>query len=244
MKRLRVVAQGRSWFGLIRRSSGTATALVALLLLSLAAPAASPDVLGTQRVNDSFSGSVINPDIWQNLGTTRPDAVAISQAEGHLTVNISGRAGDNFNAALSTRCRAHGDFDARISFDLSAWPAYDGVWVALMAFDGWNLVGNVYRVFASWGDSYGVYYPPSAGTVVPAAGSRGSMRLVRQGATMTGYYWAGYQWMPVFAGAVPVSDVNLNLGVFNGADATHFGHDWALIQFNDFHLTADGIICP
>jgi hypothetical protein len=61
---------------------------------------------------------------------------------------------------------------------------------------------------------------------------------------MTGYYWAGYQWTPVFAGAVPVSDVNLNLGVFNGADATHFGQDWALIQLNDFHLTADGIVCP
>jgi len=113
-----------------------------------------------------------------------------------------------------------------------------------MAYDGWNLVGFVYRVFASWGDTYGAYYPLSNGTVVPASGSRGTMRLVRQGATMTSYYWGGTQWVSVFAGQVPVSDVSFNPSVFNGADATRFGGDWAKIDFNDFHLTADGIVCP
>ena len=227
----------------LRRPSGAATALVALLVTSLAATPAFPDGVGRQRIDDSFSGTTINPDIWQNLGTTKPDAVAISQAEGRLTFNISGRAGDDFNAALSTRCRAHGNFDARISFELSAWPAYDGVDVGLMAYDGWNLVGFVYRVFASWGDTYGAYYPLSNGTVVPASGSRGAIRLVRQGATMTSYYWGGSQWVPIFAGEVPVSDVSLNPTVFNGSDATHFGQDWALIQFDDFHLTAEAITC-
>jgi beta-xylosidase len=106
-----------------RRSSGAATALVALLVTSLAAPAAFPDVVGTQRIDDSFSGSTIDPNTWW-FGTNNPNALAISQAEGHLTVNISGRAGNDFNASLGTRCRAHGNFDARISFDLSAWPAW------------------------------------------------------------------------------------------------------------------------
>jgi len=228
----------------LRRSSRAATTLVALLVSSLAAPAAFPDLVGTQRIDDSFSGSIINPKLWWS-GTNRPDAVAISQAEGHLTVDISGRAGNDFNAGLGTLCRARGNFDARISFELSAWPAFDGVWVALMAFaDGASLVGNVYRASASWGDTYGVYYPPSAGTTVPATERRGAMRLVREGATMTGYYLAGNHWVSVFAGEVPVDDVNFNLGVFNGSNATPFGHDWATIQLDDFHLMADGITCP
>jgi hypothetical protein len=237
MKRLPVV-------GLTRRSPVAVAGLVALLVSSLAAPAAFPDGIGTQRIDDSFSGNTINPSIWENLGVNEPGVAAISQAEGHLTFNISGRAGDNLNAALRTRCRAHGNFDARISFELSAWPAYDGVDVGLMAYDGWNLVGFVYRVFAYWGDTYGAYYPLSNGTVVPASGSRGTMRLVRQGTTMTSYYWGGNQWVQVFAGEVPASDVSLNPTVFTSSGATQFGHDWALIQFDDFHLTADGIVCP
>ena len=65
-----------------------------------------------------------------------------------------------------------------------------------MAFDGTNLAGNVYRASASWGDTYGVFYPPSAGTSVPATGSHGALRLVRQGTTMTGYYWGDRHGWP------------------------------------------------
>jgi hypothetical protein len=226
-----------------RISFGSATALVALLVASLAATPAFPDGVGRQRIDDSFSGTTIDPDVWENLGVTQPGAAAISQAEGHLTFNISGRVDGDLTAALRTRCRAHGDFDARISFVLSAWPAYDGVDVALMAYEDWSVVGMVYRVFASWGDTYGAYYPLSNGTVVPASGSRGTIRLVRQGSTMTSYYWGGSQWVAIFAGEVPAGDVRLHPTVFTSNGATQFGHDWALIQFDDFHLTADGLVC-
>ncbi len=149
-----------------RCPSRAATALVALLVTSLAATPAFPDGVGTRQITDTFSGNTIDPRIWW-AGGNRPDAVAVSQAEGHLTVSVSGRAGNDFNAGVGTLCRAHGDFDARISFELSAWPALDGVQVALMAFgDGASLVGNVYRASASWGDSYGAWYPQSGGTSV------------------------------------------------------------------------------
>jgi len=226
-----------------RCPSRAATALVALLVTSLAATPAFSDGVGTRQITDTFSGNTIDPKIWWS-GGNRPDAVAVSQAEGHLTVNLSGRAGNDFNAGVGTLCHAHGDFDARISFDLSAWPAFDGVWVALMAFgDGASLVGNVYRASGSWGDSYGAYYPLSGGTGVPATGSRGAMRLVRRGATMNGYYWAGNQWVSVFAGEVPLSDVSFNLSVFNISGATQFGHDWATIKLDNFIVTADAITC-
>lgn len=226
-----------------RISLGSATPLVALLAASLAATPAFPDGVGTRQITDTFSGNTIDSKIWWS-GGNRPDAVAVSQAEGHLTVNLSGRAGNDFNAGVGTLCRAYGDFDARVSFDLSAWPAFDGVWVALMAFgDGASLVGNVYRASASWGDSYGAYYPLSGGTSVTATGSRGAMRLVRRGTTMNGYYWAGSQWVSVFAGEVPLSDVSFSLSVSNISGATQFGHDWATIQLDNFIVTADTITC-
>jgi hypothetical protein len=142
MKRVRLVAQGRACLAMIRRSPGTATALAAFLVASLATPTAFADVIGTQRIDDSFSGSTISQKLWWS-GSNRPGAVAISQAEGHLTVCLSGRAGNDFNGGLGTRCRAHGDFDTRIAFESSAWPEFDGVWVALMAFtDDASLVGT------------------------------------------------------------------------------------------------------
>lgn len=227
-----------------RMSLGSTNAVVALLVASLAGTPAFPDGVGARQITDTFSGNAINPNIWWS-GGNRPDAVAVSQAEGQLTVSVSGRAGNDFNAGVGTLCRAHGDFDARISFKLSAWPAFDGVQVALMAFgDGASLVGNVYRASASWGDSYGAWYPQSGGTSVAAAGSRGAMRLVRRGVTMNGYYWVSNQWVSIFAGDVPLSDVNFNLSVFNISGATPFGHDWATIQLDNFIVTADAITCP
>jgi hypothetical protein len=215
--------------------------LVALLAASLAATPAFPDGVGTRQITDTFSGNTIDPKIWWS-GGNRPDAVAVSQAEGRLTVNLSGRAGNDFNAGVGTLCRATG-FDARISFDLSAWPAFmesgspDGLRRRCES------SGNVYRASASWGDSYGAYYPSSGGTSVTATGSRGAMRLVRRGTTMNGYYWAGSQWVSVFAGEVPLSDVSFNLSVSTISGATQFGHDWATIQLDNFIVTADVITC-
>jgi hypothetical protein len=225
-----------------RRASRAATALVTLLVTSLAAPAAFADGSGTPQISDSFSGNSINTSTWW-YGTNAPNAVAISQAEGHVTVSVSGHAPSDFNASLGTRCRAHGDFDARVAFDFTAWPVFDGVWVALMAFDGQNLLGNVYRASGSWGDSSGVWGPTFGGTAVPAAGTHGVMRLVRQGATMTGYYLVGGRWVAVFTGPVPLSDANFNLTVSNNSNATPFGGDWATIHLSNFVATADAITC-
>jgi len=60
----------------------------------------------------------------------------------------------SINGSLGTVCQAHGDFDARLGFDLASWPAFDGIWVSLMAFDSNNTGYDVYRASGSWGDSY------------------------------------------------------------------------------------------
>lgn len=102
---------------------------------------------------------------------------------------------------------------------------------------------QAYRASASWFDSWGTYLPP-AGDVVPATGTTGALRLARVGATWTGYYLLDHQWVPIASGDGPTDDLNLALLVFNGADATVFGGQAAVIQFTDFQLTADRIVCP
>jgi hypothetical protein len=219
----------------------TVPALVLLLLLGPPSLPLQADGVGLRQIDDSFAGQSINTNIWW-VGTDQPNAIEITEGGGALTVNISGHAASGFNAGLGTVCRAHGDFDARVSFELAGWPAFDGIYVSLMAFDANNAGFDVYRVSWTWGDSYGAYLPPD-GTSVPAGGNRGTLRLVRRGGSATGYYLVGQRWVPIFTGPVAVNDTPVNLSVFNLTDISPFGHDWATIRFTDFHLLAEAISC-
>jgi len=121
------------------------------------------------------SGTSIDTSVWW-VGTNSPAAVTIWEAEGRVTVGVSGHAPQDFSGGIGTLCRARGDFDARVGFELKAWPAFDGIWVALMAFDGSSLIGNVYRASASWGESYGAYCAPCGSR------NRGTWNRKRRGA--------------------------------------------------------------
>lgn len=196
-------------------------------------------VVTPNRIADRFAGSEIDSNVW-SFGTDQPDNIAMSEGAGHLTINVAPTATAFFNAGVFTNCVASGDFDARASIDLVQWPQVDGVWVSLIA-NGTPY--NTYRASASWFDSWGTYLPP-AGDVVPATGTTGTLRLARVGAIWTGYYLLDHQWVPIASGTGPTDDLGLALLVFNGADATTFGGQAAVIQFNDFQLRADRIVCP
>jgi hypothetical protein len=190
------------------------------------------------HIEDRFSDQVIDSNVWW-FNSSQPDQVALAEGDGHVTVNVSGGAANDFNAGLSTKCKATGDFDARLSFTLPVWPAFDGVGLLLMAGDtGFN----VYRASASWGDSYGAFLPP-AGNTIPATGSSGTLRLVREGSTMTAFYLSDHRWVAIASGPGPTFDVGINIAVFNISAATVFGGQPAIVEFNEFRLFADGIVC-
>jgi len=190
------------------------------------------------RIDDRFSAPSIDRSVWQ-FGTNQPDQITLSEGAGHVTVNVSGDATNDFNVGLGTLCSAHGDFDAQVSFNLVAWPASDGVWVSLMAS---GTPFNTYRASASWFDSYGAYLPP-IGDVVPATGSSGTLRLARKGSQWTGSYLADHRWVAIASGVGPTVDLGLTIAVFNISNATAFGGQPATVEFNDFHLFANGIVC-
>ena len=77
------------------------------------------------RIDDRFSGQSIDRSVWE-FGTNQPDQITLFEGGGHVTVNVSGAATNDFNVGMSTLCSAHGDFDAQVSFNLVAWPASDG----------------------------------------------------------------------------------------------------------------------
>jgi hypothetical protein len=113
-----------------------------------------------------------------------------------VSFTIGAAAVNDFTSSLTTRCSAHGDFDARLSFALPQSTINNGAWISL------NTAGtgafNVYRV--SWqfetGDSYSAFLPGTNGPPPVAAdtGSSGTLRLTRKGSTWAGYYLDGTTW--------------------------------------------------
>jgi hypothetical protein len=227
-----------------RRSIGALLAVAAALVASVVAPGlASGGVVTPVSIDDNFTGTAIDySNVWAWWGTNQPGLVSFSQGGGALNVNVSSGAQPDFNVSGQTRCLAHGNFDARVRFNLVDWPPENGVWVSLMV---GGTPFNVYRV--SWqfqpSEAYGAYLPP-AGTSIPATGTSGTLRLTRVGDLFTGWYLSGHSWVPIISGLGPTNDVPLNLGVFNISGAATFAGLPVTVAFDNFHVSATGVTCP
>jgi hypothetical protein len=217
---------------------------VALIAAACAFPAvARGGNVTPHRIDETFLGTSIDySHVWAWWGTSQPGLVDFAQGGGVLRVDVTAGAQPDFNVSGQTRCAAHGDFDARVHFDLATWPVQNGVWLSM-------LVGgtgyNVYRV--SWqfpeSEAYGTFLPP-VGTSLPATGTSGTLRLTRRGDIFTGYYLAGRSWIPIISGTGPTGDQSLALGVFNLSAIATFPGQPIAVAFDNFHVLADRIVCP
>jgi hypothetical protein len=229
----------------IRRQTVVALlAAAAALAATVAAPGlARGGVVTPVSIDDNFTGTSIDySHVWAWWGTNQPGLVSFSQGGGGLNVSVSSGAQPDFNVGGQTRCLAHGNFDARVDFNLANWPSQNGVWVMLMV---GGTPFNVYRV--SWqfqpSEAYGTFLPP-VGTSVPATGTSGTLRLTRVGDLFTGWYLSGHTWVPIISGVGPTDDVPISLGVANISGAATFAGLPVTVAFDNFHVAANRVVCP
>ena len=204
---------------------------------------AAPSTLGAKvtptSIDDQFGGQELDPAVWFHGGSESD--IAITQDRGRVTIAVPGNAAQSFFAGISTICRAHGDFDARARFALVDWPVGDGLWANL----GATTLGgvNTYRTDAFGSEEYGSFIPPAGGTLVPADGDDGILRLTRQGSTITSSYRDQGRWVTIFSGTSSTADTVFTLGIFNLSNITPFGGMPATVSYSSFSLNADAIIC-
>jgi len=185
-------------------------------------------------IDDAFDGSLIDAATWTVQGSR---SVEVYET-GRLIFHVGADAPNAFVDGLFTVCRARGDFDAQVSYDLAMWPRLNALWVELGAS---GTPFGTYVTSRDYTTNYGVYFPP-VGMEVEATASHGSLRLTRVGSKWTGYYLDGDHWSLLASGEGPPEDVGLNLVVAN--DQPPFGGRETLVYLRNFRLTADHLVCP
>jgi DNA-binding CsgD family transcriptional regulator len=220
-----------------RQAALVAGVVIATLLLSADRQAGLvPTASAAPAIADDFAGADVDSAVWDvSVGAN----LYVFKSQSRLAVYVGPDAGNAFQAGVTTVCKAGGDFDAQVAFELVTWPQRDALWVSLM---GSGTPFNTYRTNRDSMDSYGAYLPP-AGREVRAQGLTGKLRLTRAGGRWSGYFQASDRWSLIASGAGPSDDVGLSVVVFNG-DIAPFGGREALVYFKNFRVTADRIVCP
>jgi hypothetical protein len=216
--------------------------VASLVSVVLALPAWGAGVVTQRHIGDPFNGSTIDLNVWLPWGTNQPGLVDFEQNGGVVTVSVSPDAQPDFVGGGTTRCLVQGDFDARVDFNLVNWPAENGTSLSLAA------AGTPYNVFrVSWqfdpSEAYGAFLPP-VGTSTGATGTSGTLRLTRSGDAFTAYYLSGLDWIPIISGTGPADDVPLSIAVFNISGAYTFAGLPVTIDFDNFKVNAEQIVCP
>jgi len=199
-------------------------------------------------IADDFADSAPEPVRW-NFASNN-EAVAAVERNGRLELSVDpGRVpeGLSFDTNYGTQCFLDGDFDVRVNFSLLKWPPRNGVnvylraWLpqaqALSAFVGrtGQAAAGGY-VFEAYTTGFGSY-----GTGVQTADTDGQLRARRVGGMLSTYY--GYHGRWIRLASLPRRGLVRLLIGWNG-NSEEFGHQEAVVAFDDFSATADSVDCP
>jgi hypothetical protein len=223
--------------------------VVAWVVAALAAgvsAATAFGVVGPTLILDAFNGTSVDSNVWAWYGTNQPGAVTLLQSDGAFKIQVASTAANDVNVGLGTRCGAHGDFDARLSFNLPVWPAENGLWVSLNTdTNGYNTYRVSWR-FPTVEEAYGAYLPDAdpSGNVIATTQTQGVLRLARTGSTWSAYFQNDLgDWVLIASGPGPTRDIHFIANVFNLSGVLPFGGQATTVEFTKFKLNADSIVC-
>jgi TolB protein len=192
-------------------------------------------------IAESFDGPELDSSLWWTFfhGSGGTVAQADGRVELALTADAANDPGSGFMGPnFGTQCRAVGDYDARVRFELLDWPSANGTHVNLG--DG-GMTGSIGRRSEGIIEDYLAYFDPVPASA-PTNDTSGMLRLVRTGSTLTAYFLANGEWEQLLSGPSATTPALLNVHLFS-MDSI-FGDQLVRVAFDDFHVAADGFECP
>jgi hypothetical protein len=176
---------------------------------------------------EDFDDDSINPVVW----TVELFGVGPQLAEANQQLQIefpSASSGVAFGGGLVSNFLLRGDFDVQVDYRLLTWPFSNGVRLAL-AIEG--EYGVERTSFGSQSDYPGLprevyltHFLDGATGFTATSDVTGTLRLVRTGATETGYYYNSGDWIPIHTGPGPTQDVAIQIHAWS--------HDYAFMDWD------------
>lgn len=160
-------------------------------------------VVGPQ-VYDDFNDNRRDSSVWNRYrGGSGPFPAERNQRlDLVIPANSVENGAGSFTAGYISRCELVGDYELQVSYDLTTWPANNGVRIALY---GPRPVERVSFGSAEGGGEYYVTHFDDGIYRVPTSDTSGKLRMVRIGSTASGYYWANGGWVLIHSGPVSSS---------------------------------------
>lgn len=195
-------------------------------------------------ISDDFTGTQIDPTIWYQIATGTGWSVTQQNGTVEWSFDAGAQPGgpyDQIGGHLGTQCKFPGDFDARVDFSLPVWPDANGVIVNL-----WVFFQNV--GYATWrrsdpqyGDGYGSYTGPGAGSNVPIHDTTGSLRIARHDGVLTTYFLHDGVWDALTSTTRP-GWATIAIGA--SAGGADFGRKPVVVDLKNFSMTGNDPACP
>ena len=199
-------------------------------------------------ISDTFDGAFIDGTIWYQIHFG--DGWTLSQHDGRLEYSFPpgttpGPPYGVYGGHVGTQCKFPGDFDARVDYELVAWPVANNTAVTLWAFLAPNNEGlQVWRQSsAQWGEQYGSYMGGDSSGAVSLDDRTGTLRLVRRKGVVTGYFLHNSKWMALTSG-FSTSYATIAVGASSLGTNSTFGGEQVTVEFDNFHVSGTSPACP
>ena len=209
-------------------------------------------LLGTQArgevFREDFNDNSIDPTRWTvEVWGTGPQ---LAEAHQQLEIVIPGSAsGTDFGCKLASNFLLRGDFDVQVDFRLLTWPFSNGVRMGMgMDEQGPPQQGGVERTSFGQDDFpweprevYLVGFPDGVHGIMGTSDMIGSLRLVRSGATQTGYYYGSGGWVVIGTGPASTADVAIKVAAWSAYEFMHWD---VFTAYDNFVVNSGELVWP
>ena len=200
---------------------------------------------------DSLSSNSIDGAVWNTqIVGTGPFVTATNQS---VIITLPANSLNDpqnpvFSGGLGSRCLLGGDFDAQVDFKLLLWPPDSGVRVGIVVTDA--PIPAVERTAFGPTEAltlprevYLTHFVDGVQGITATNDLNGTLRIVRSGSLLSGYYHSANGWILIHTGPSPASGP-VHFGFRAWSHNMIFGLHDAKVGFNNFTASSGQLSCP
>ena len=203
----------------------------------------SLQLAGSFNPDDDFDDNSIDAQKWI-IGISPTANGSIIETNHELQLELTSSSyGDYFSMEVTSKWLAVGDFDIQVDYRLLIWPTDSRIRVGLNAYDpdilpAWKTGGHVERVGSldalnPGPDHYLTHFQDGVRGILPTDVSEGTLRLIRHGSQISGYYLdeTTEDWVQIHTGPSATQPFVVSFGIWGHRDTPD-----VLVAFDNFSV--------